>query len=205
MVIIKEKVFVLKRILLFVLINSSILAQSILTDSTKLKETEFQSEYAISPLKDKIVIVREQLNVLDKSYLHKKRHIESKIIYSIWFINLQNGNPKYLTKFDDEDTGINNPSWSPDGKWISFSTYSIGGHSPETSTSSWVIDSSGNNLQRIKLPEPFRHFSNYISRWIFPSSLIINGLYEQYINGTWEKNSGEFIYNCNNKFIQQLK
>ncbi len=205
MVIIKEKVVVLRMILLFVLINSSILAQSILIDSTKLKETEFHSEYAISPLKDKIVIVREQLGVLDNSYLHKKRYIELKILCSLWLINLQNSYPKFLTKFDDKDTGINNPLWSPDGKWISFSSYSIGGHSPETSTSSWVIDSSGNSLQCIKLPEPFRHFSNYVSRWIFPSSLVINGLNEQYVNGAWVENSAEFIYNCNNKSIQQLK
>ena len=100
---------------------------------------------------------------------------ELKEPFILWLIDLKTKHAIILAKSEDKDFGIVNPSWSPDGKWISFSSFSIGGHSPATIFQSWIVDSSGNSLQHINLPAPYSKFSNSVIRWEDKNTLLFVG------------------------------
>jgi len=128
---------------------------------------------AISPMMDKIVIIRKEV---DHETPHDKINPALFIKYTLWRIDLKTRQAILLAESKDKDVGITYPVWSPDEKWIAFHTFSVGGHSPLTTMQTWSVDSSGNRLQHIKLPAPYYRFSNSIINWKDDHILTIGGL-----------------------------
>jgi hypothetical protein len=125
--------------------------------------------------------------------------------YELWQINLNSKHAVMLAKTNDKNFEINQPSWSPDGKWIAFNTFSLGGHSPATTDQTWIVDSSGNGLQHIVLPNPYNKFSNYIIKWEGRHILIIKGVAMKFIDGKWNDLEKKFSYDCESKIVRTIK
>jgi hypothetical protein len=165
-------------------------------DSIKDLRNDLFNEIAISPSKDKLVLVRPAFHMIPS---------DLKEPFILWLIDLKTKHAIILAKSEDKDFGISNPYWSPDGKWISFSSFSIGGHSPATTFQSWIVDSSGNRLQHINLPAPYGKFSNSVIRWEDKNNLIIHGTSMQNQNGKWEDIGATFSFDCETKIIKPFK
>jgi hypothetical protein len=165
-------------------------------DSIKDLKNELFNEIAINPFKDKLVLVRPAIHMTPS---------DLKEPFILWLIDINTKHAIILVKSEDKDFGIVNPSWSPDGKWISFGSFSIGGHSPATTSQSWIVDSSGNRLQHINLPAPYGKFSNSVLRWEDKSNLIIHGIVMQIKKGKWHNIEAIFSYDCETKTIKLIK
>ena len=61
--------------------------------------------------------------------------------YDIQVININGGVAKTLIV----NSGVCNPKWSPDGKWIAYEYYLVSGDFHNGTQEIWVMDSSGNN------------------------------------------------------------
>lgn len=188
--------------------NSKKIKSKYAIDTVSLKRKEQLIDIGISPLKDKIAIVRNKF-INPQNY---DREVEApwKIIYELWVIDLFSENTKFLAKFETTDTKHNTdpridyPSWSPDGEWIAFQTSSMGGHSPGTTTKTWVVDSSGNNLKKIELPRPYNNFSNCMISWQKKHDLIISGFSMKYHGNKWKDTTANFIYDCKSQVVKTI-
>jgi hypothetical protein len=165
-------------------------------DSIKDLKNDLLNEIGISPSGDKLVLIRPAIHLIPA---------DLKEPFTLWLVNLKTKQVVLLAKSEYEDFGIVNPSWSPDEKWISFGSFSIGGHSPATAMQSWIVDSSGEELQHIKLPGIFGRFSNSVSNWAGKHNLIIHGTAMQYQNGKWQDMEANFSFDCDTRIIRVIK
>ncbi len=65
--------------------------------------------------------------------------------------------------------------WSKDGKHLAFVTYNARGHSPMTTTHTWVVDSTG-KTEEVVLPPPYSRFSTLSPKWGCGDSLFVKAL-----------------------------
>jgi Tol biopolymer transport system component len=155
-------------------------------------------DIGISPAKDKIAIVRTKW---DYKMFHEPGRDHLEVNYFLWAVDLKSGAVKVLAKFNNTDVGIVRPEWSSDGKWITFGTFSVGGHSPGTTARIWIVDSAGNDLQKIELPAPFNRFSSCFLSWDGENRIVIQGEAESVENGQWITTKKKFIFDCETKKI----
>ncbi len=66
-------------------------------------------------------------------------------------------------------------TWSKDGRRMAFVTYNVRGHSPMTTTHTWVVDSTG-ITEEVILPAPYSRFSTLSPRWGCGDSLFVKAL-----------------------------
>jgi len=173
-------------------------------DTIKAMKDEFLLGIGISPAKDKILIVKTQYKSLYSS--DQPGNVDNNISadYALWLIDLHSGNVKIIAELKESEFGIYRPSWSPDGRWISFATFSVGGHSPLTTAHSWVIDSSGKQLQMIKLPDPYGKFSDFLIKWQDDHDIVIEGLLEKFENNHLKDFNAKFLFDCDIKILKRL-
>lgn len=173
-------------------------------DTMKAMKDEFLLGIGISPAKDKILIVKTDYKTLYNS--NQRGNVDENISadYTLWLIDLYSGQVKILAQLLNSEFGINNPSWSPDGTWISFATFSVGGHSPMTTAHSWVIDSSGNHLQKIELPSPYRNFSDFVIKWESVHDIVIEGFLGKFENNRWKEFNAKFLFDCDTKILKRI-
>lgn len=173
------------------------------TEAIKNQKNELFNDLGISYSKDKIVLVKK--NIGHYPVVNKMDSVKFYTQYILWLIDLKTGHSIILAKTKNKEFGIYQPSWSPDGKWINFTTFSLGGHSPLKTNQLWVIDSSGKRLQHIKLPSPYGRFSSGIIKWEGVHDLLISGVNLEYKSGKWEEIKMKFSYDCESRIISSLK
>ncbi len=169
----------------------------------KAHADELLNDLGISKNKDKIALVRKER----EHYLVHNRTEQVKWFtqYELWLINLKTKHAVMLVKTNDKNFGIHHPTWSPDGKWIAFNTFSIEGHSPMTTGQTWIVDSSGNELLHLILPNPYNKFSNDIIKWEGRHLLIIKGVAMKFIDGKWNDLENKYSYDCESKIVKETK
>jgi dipeptidyl aminopeptidase/acylaminoacyl peptidase len=163
---------------------------------TKEQKWNLFDNIAISPLKDKIVLVSPSINMISADLREP---------FILWLVDLKTERTIILAKSEDKDLGIHQPSWSPDGIWISFATFSIGGHSPTTDGQTWVIDSSGSRMCRINLPGIFGKFRSSVIKWETEHVVIIQGTALKQQNGKWTDINVKFSYDCETQVLKPYK
>jgi dipeptidyl aminopeptidase/acylaminoacyl peptidase len=199
---------------------NQLLTDLINIDTVNARRGEFLSEIGISPAKDKMLVVETRYKTIFPEYKVSKNageiisgnkpdrtgNIANDIAaeYSLWLIDLNSGQAKILAELKDSEFGIHSPSWSPDGRWISFGTFSVGGHSPLTTTHTWIVDSSGGQMQMIKLPDPYGKFSDGVIKWQGDHNIVIEGLQEKYGNNGREQIHTKFLFDCDSKILKRL-
>lgn len=203
------KIFLLFAMISLICDNRSAAVMKCQTPSTQDSSEMIRTDYALKATRDEIMgniaifASKEKMALVWKDtkihYPSNQQYAFEEDRYSLWQIDMRSGGAKRLVKFEDGDTGIIHPSWSPDGKWIAFGTFSISGHSPATTTRTWVVDSTGNGLQEVRLPLPYGDYGNYVVKWAGDYRVIIQG-------GIGGENSGmRFIYDCETKYLKAVK
>jgi Tol biopolymer transport system component len=154
---------------------------------------EVLSTFALSPKKDKLFYIRydSRFEIAEDD---TPAEMEEK--YSLWVLDFNIPSATFIAQFNDYSSGINQLSWSPDGKWIAFGTFSIGGHSPMTTGRTFVAEPSGEGLHIVKLPAPYNRFSSGPKKWASDHELVVNGMRNDRINGEWKVTDSLFIYDC---------
>lgn len=68
--------------------------------------------------------------------------------YSIWTVNLENGEPRELTEVAwSADAALVTPTWSPDGKQLAYA--SVARTEVATKTELWVVDADGSSRRKL--------------------------------------------------------
>jgi dipeptidyl aminopeptidase/acylaminoacyl peptidase len=189
-------------------------------DTVSARKDEFLLGISISPAKDKILVVETRYQeiipeheiykignvIVPENKSFKRGNIDTDIHaeYSLRLIDLNSGKARILAELRDGEDGIHSPSWSPDGRWISFATFSVGGHSPATTGHTWIVDSSGRQMQMIKLPDPYGKFSEFLIKWQGEHDIVIDGLQEKYGKNGWEQIHAKFLFDCDSKILKRL-
>lgn len=89
-------------------------------------------------------------------------------------------------------------TWSPEGKYVAFVTYNISGHSPVTTTHTWIMDALRGKAGKIVLPNPYSRFSTFSPRWGGDDSLFVKALV---LSNQGDAIEREYVYIGNAKSV----
>lgn len=169
----------------------------------KLVENEILETIAISPRKDKIALVEKNDRFIERSD-ETEAYEETK--YSLWLLEVDTRQIRCLVRPQDvNNDGVNIPSFSPNGEWIAFGSFDKDGHSPMTTSHTWIVDTAGYTIECVKISSPFDHSSNWPNKWIGDDKLVVRGIRMQYVDHSWKDIESDFIYDCRTKKIEPTK